>query len=389
MEPIMPFSRQLTHTLKACGYTGDDQDVNARADFLMDKYKKAAVPITKTTLKSWFAGDSRPLFESRSRQRMHELCFVLGFDYDQVRDFFNKIYLSRSFNCRSIQEAVYCYCFSKGETYTHASLLIEEAEKILAAKTDGDDGAPILFTNAMEEEIRLLTSDRQFLDYVDHNQKSFCEYNQTIKRELNRMINQIRGSSQDQELVALHRKTGAGFTGSEFEKLQGLAVKEYFLYHNNCQDIKGSHITSSDFMLSQILGIHLPKYYGSQSKDQSFSKNARLCHLARINFPSKQTLSDILNGKKATSFDAVRKMFILLHFYAYFVHDDVMKDQSSGFFADYSSYVEDASDLLACCNYGPLYEENPYDMIFLYSAGTVRPLDTFREIIGDAVEEDE
>ena len=62
MEPIMPFSRQLTHTLKACGYTGDDQDVNARADFLMDKYKKAAVPITKTTLKSWFAGDSRPLF---------------------------------------------------------------------------------------------------------------------------------------------------------------------------------------------------------------------------------------------------------------------------------------------------------------------------------------
>ena len=163
-DAALPFSRQLTNILKNHGFDQDENDTNARVSFLLDKYKKASVPITKATLKSWFAGESRPLFESRSRQKMHELCFVLNFDYHQVCDFFDSVYLSRSFNCRSIREAVYCYCFSNNKDYVHACSLMETAEKLLAdTKPDVDTNVPASFTNTLEEDIRSLDTDQELL----------------------------------------------------------------------------------------------------------------------------------------------------------------------------------------------------------------------------------
>ena len=53
----------------------------------------------------------------------------------------------------------------------------------------------------------------------------------------------------------------------------------------------------------------------------------------------------------------------------------------------YSAYVDDARDQLEESGYGPLYEGSPYDQIFLISAKTDQPLDTFRDIILEAAEE--
>ena len=218
------------------------------------------------------------------------------------------------------------------------------------------------------------------------NRDSFSEYNQSATRELNRLMERIKGTPEDRELVNRCRKTGAIITQRDYDKLQGLAIKEYLLYHDTCRDLKGLNVTSSDFMLSQILGIHLLGYYTAEQDSRSFSKNAGLPQLARINFPSRQSLSDILKGKKNASFDAVRKMLILLHFYCFFVSCVLDKDSGSHPYDNCSVYVEDANDQLASCNYGPLYEGNPYDQIFLYSAKTPHPLDTFRDIIGEAVD---
>ena len=104
------FSHALIRLIQERGYEGDNQDFCACARFLHDRYEKASVsPVSMITLKNWFSGESRPFFEERSRKRMYKLCFALGFDYRQVCDFFEHVYLSRSFNCRSIREAVYCF----------------------------------------------------------------------------------------------------------------------------------------------------------------------------------------------------------------------------------------------------------------------------------------
>lgn len=394
-DPIQPFYVPLTEILKDRGYTGGDQDVSARTSFLFNIYEKAQVSISRNTLKDWFSGRRRPLFENPSRQKMYELCFVLEFNYDQVRDFFDRIYLSRSFNCRNIREAVYCYCFSKRKNFAHAASLLEQAEKILeGAPTDSEGGAPIRFTNTMEEDIIHLHSDQEFLEYVADNPESFCEYNQTIKREMDYLLERIQGTTADEELVNLHRKARARFTGINYEKFHGLVVREYFLYNSTINDLTGLNVSSIDFMLTQIFGIDLLRYYKTVAPGQSFAKNARLHDLAKINFPLKQNFSNILNETKkaqkkiTTSFDGVRKSFVLLHFYMYFVSEKVMKDRAHIPPATYSGYVDDANDQLAICNYGPLYEGNPYDLLFLESARTDQPLDTFREIISDAVDGD-
>ena len=336
-DPIQPFYVPLTEILKDRGYTGDDHDVSARAFFLHNMYEKAQIHIDEKTLKNWFCEDS-PKFKTFTRRKMHELCFVLEFNYDQARDFFDRIYLCRSFNCRNIREAVYCFCFSKGKNYTQASSLLKQAEKILEdAHKHSKASAPIRFTNAMEEDIIQLYSDREFLNYVADNWESFCEYNRTIMRELNVLINMIKGTKQDDALINLHRKTGANLSDSEYEKLQGLVVREYFLYHDILdlkRDLKGRRLSSTDFMLFQILNIPMSEYYNPETPGQSFAKNARLHELAKRNFPSKHTFSNILkktektSQKTTTSFDGVRKLFILLHFYVYFVSEKVMKDRA-------------------------------------------------------------
>ena len=81
----------------------------------------------------------------------------------------------------------------------------------------------------------------------------------------------------------------------------------------------------------------------------------------------------------------MRKLFILLHFYVYFVSEKVMKDRAHVPPTTYGGYVDDANDQLTICNYNPLSKRNPYDLLFLESAKTDQPLDTFREIISDAV----
>lgn len=393
-DPIQPFYVPLTEILKDRGYTGDDHDVSARAFFLHNMYEKAQIHIDEKTLKNWFCEDS-PKFKTFTRRKMHELCFVLEFNYDQARDFFDRIYLCRSFNCRNIREAVYCFCFSKGKNYTQASSLLKQAEKILEdAHKHSKASAPIRFTNAMEEDIIQLYSDREFLNYVADNWESFCEYNRTIMRELNVLINIIKGTKQDDALINLHRKTGANLSDSEYEKLQGLVVREYFLYHDILdlkRDLKGRRLSSTDFMLFQILNIPMSEYYNPETPGQSFAKNARLHELAKRNFPSKHTFSNILkktektSQKTTTSFDGVRKLFILLHFYVYFVSEKVMKDRAHVPPTTYGGYVDDANDQLTICNYNPLSKRNPYDLLFLESAKTDQPLDTFREIISDAV----
>ena len=169
----------------------------------------------------------------------------------------------------------------------------------------------------------------------------------------------------------------------EYGALEGLAVREYFLYHDTFQDLKGQNVASADFMLSQILGIRLDRFYEPGKGKKSFSKNAGLPRLARINFPSRQLLSDILNGDDHVTFDAVRKMLILLHFYGFFAAALLGREQGEL----YSAYVDDARDQLEESGYGPLYEGSPYDQIFLISAKTDQPLDTFRDIILEAAEE--
>ena len=378
----LAFSDCLTSLIQDHGYTGDPGNVDACVSFLQKKYEDASIPITKTTLKSWFSGESRPFYERRSRERMYELCFALHMNYTMACRFFEKVYFSRCFNCRSIQEAAYCYCFSKEQDYLKARQLYKQAMAIPPQPSAAKK--PIPFTHAMEKDILSLETDQDFLDYIKENQSSFAERNQSARRELVRLTDRLKGTREDRELVNLHRKNNTPFFDTDRRKLTGLTVREFFFYHDNCEYLKGQNVSSFDFMLSQIFGINLVQYYKTEPQRQSFSKNAALTELARINFPSKQIFCDILKNKDNVSFDAIRKMLILLHFYTFFV--SLLLDKNNHAKTDIlSAYTEDANDELTECGYGPLFPKHPYDCMFLYCAGSAHPLDTFRNLILEVI----
>lgn len=382
---LLNFSRRLTSLIEAYGYTGDPNDTDARVSFLLKKYQNGSIPISKTTLRSWFSGKSRPYYESRSRERMHELCFALRMDYPSVCRFFTQVYFDRCFNCRSVREAVYCYCFSTDQDYMAAIRLYEAAIDFPLQKAALQK--PISFTHAMEQDIVSLKTDSELLNYIKEHRDSFAEYNQSARRALTRYIERLKGNEADRALINLHRKKQTPLLHADHQKLTGLTVKEFFCVHDSCDALKGLNVASSDFMLTQILGINLFQYYKTEPGKRSFSKDASLTELARINFPSKQVLSDMLKNKDNVSFDAIRKMLILFHFYTFFVLLFLEKEAAFPYEkADlFLIYTDDANDELADCGYGPLYPENPYDWMFLYCAKSECPLDTFRNMILEVI----
>lgn len=401
------FSERLTNYIKLRGFSENENDSEAKTLFLFHMYQSIPeINITKSTLRKWFSGKNRPFFDIRARERMYELCFVLHLSYHEVSHFFHHVYLDRCFNCRNIKEAIYCYCFSNGLPYSRFLQLSHQIKEIcpeiFLQNTNPVCTKPenTVYTLALTEKIRSFTNDNDFIKYILLNKNSFLAYNVKGRIEMERLCKKIRGSKRDQEQINRLRKSISNkkkITVS-FSDFDGLAMKELFFNYSFyspeqiLEEIKGINITSNDFILFRIFDINLRK------RSSSFSDELKnITRIAAINFPSKQLLSNILNTRcqkgqqSMPSFDAIRKMLILLHFYEFCVEYRLesmvtVKTKSTVF---YNDYLNDVNDLLTSCGYPPFYYGNPYDLIFLFSARTDMPLDTFREVISQISEKDE
>lgn len=180
----------------------------------------------------------------------------------------------------------------------------------------------------------------------------------------------IQGNASDKEVIKRLRVKKIG-SEKDIEKC-GLVIRE--LYHdynaNFLNYISGSNITSTDFMLSNILlckeGLH---------------KNTTLPTLMKINFPSKITFSNILNNANtSTPYDSIRKCLVLLKFYEFWCKVK-LKIINQSEYNMYYLFRDETNLLLVSCGYGELFSANPYDRLFLYAARQVYPLDCLRGII--------
>lgn len=139
------------------------------------------------------------------------------------------------------------------------------------------------------------------------------------------------------------------------------------------QDIFGKNIASVDFMLDCILGT-----------SKGVSKHADVPEILRINFPNKKAFSDILHkADTSTSYDSIRKCLILLKFYHFWCSQKLRPGQPDGYTFD--QFADEANHLLANCAYGELYENHPYDCLFLWAASTDDPLGYLRDAVEQLV----
>ena len=363
------FSVGLTMLIQKYGYSGNSDDIEAKTNFILNKLSTIRVTISKSTIKDWFLDKRRPALVSNSRTIMFQLVFALHVSKDDFIWFFSHVYFDRTFNCHTIEEAIYYYCFQHKLPYEHT-------QELLATATTYSAQVPsissTIFTQEIQNYITHCTSDEELLYFLKQNIAIFQQWNKSSVHYINKLLSQIRGKASD-KLILEALKDNKNILPKEIESC-GLIIQEYiFLYKQTGYraSISNKNITSIDFMLERIL-----------CTNTGFDKQATIPEIVKLNFPSKKTFSDILNkSEHLTCYDSFRKCLILLKFYHFWV--PVLLNPNLIPHTDaFDVYSQETNALLALCGYEGLFAGNPYDWLFLWASTTEAPLTSLRNVVG-------
>ena len=327
---------------KKNGFKEDKSNADALAKYILKLGEERKAPLSSlNTVKNWLK-KAPPAANQAGRENVYTLCFALGLNAKETKEFFLKAYLERPFNYKNIHEAVYFFCMNNGLSYTDAQRMIEKIES--APEVNNADVERV--TEQIGYDISLMTTEDDLVKYLVTNCSSFSIQNQTATNKIKELI----------------------------EECKDLAKKEYKLLHNG--DISVENV---DELLTVITGYYARETVnGDKLYKQSISKS-KLPELIRKNFPQREQFKQIEDGK--ASFDTIRKALIMLKFYSFFADALIHKaeDLENGLFYE---FVDETNELLAECGYVQLYWRNPYDWLFGYCAyGATNPLDEFKNVI--------
>ncbi len=314
------FTEGLSTLLERYGYTGA-QEEEAKADFLLARLKEIGVTIAKSTVRNWFSGIHAPKIDAGSRERMYQICFSLGASKVDTEWFFQHVYYDRSFNIHRLEEAVYYFCFSHGLGYA----VVQNALAALANAPMHElptQHTPI-YTISIRNTIDSFDCIEALTDYLKENKAIFCTWNQSVTQAIWHLMKHLQPQAEAEALIKTlkekHPKNKAYQQKPPLSQRRslGLVLRELCA---DCEDsgdfdtisdvLKGKNVFSRDFVLSNIL-----------SSPYGISKHRPLSYHLKNNFPSKKIFSDVLTQEKAdasSSYDAFRKVLILLKFYEFF-----------------------------------------------------------------------
>lgn len=392
-----PFHEGLTELLKRIGYSGDLENSDGKVEYLISRLKTIHSAIEPETVYSWFHGTHRPKVEPGSRSRMYELCFALNLSAEQVKWFFEHVYHDRAFNCHTITEAVYYYCFLHRIPYNTAKQLMET---INAAPAPAKNNGPELYTKFIKEQLDTFTSIEELTAYLIHNKDSFSCWNVTALEDIHLWYQELIGPEETKPIVDNFKKTLSKLlsAGASYEKISaackamendmercGLIIRSLYqdCLDSSTENVEGvSEILSgkNTFKMAFVVNYLLATQTG-------LGKNKDIPYIVKNNFPSKKVFSDVLDEEKShtsQSYDAIRKTYILLKFFHFWYR--VKLDISD--ITEYSTeeaaevFLDEVNDNLYYCGYPPLFAGNPYDWIFLCSAYSRNPIEFFYEVIG-------
>lgn len=363
---FVPFSKGLTELMIKCGYQ-DSDDTEEKVKYLWKCFSAISDAPVKNTLRNWFQYDqSRP-----KRTHKFQICFALSASLENVRWFFDCVCWERGCNCHNIKEAVYYYCLLNRLPYAHVQKLISIIDSFPDAPLDSANQN--IFTGDIEKNLDQFQSDEEFLDYFRKNKNIFDKWNKSAARHIRRRQDKIKGKDFDRELLRAYIEH-ADIPAMEQDKC-GLVIQEYILNVKEKKPdntISGKTVSSTDFMLERILGTR-----------NGIPKKAALPQYIREHFPSSSTFSNIikeLEDSQSDSYDAIRKCLILLEFY-YFWATERLKPNTSSENELFDEYCDRTNYALTSCGYGKLFSGNPYDWLFLWAAATKNPLDSLRDVI--------
>ena len=369
-ENFRSFSDGLLVLIFNFSFEGPVDNIEEKTSFISTKLAANNISITKSTVKDWFTNKRRPALVSNSRTIMFQICFSLAVSIEDVRWFFNHVYFDRSFNCHTIEEAIYYYCFSNGYSYSHAIKLLQKIESFPIEEST--DNAENIFTKDIRDRLDYYSSDEELLSFFKVNKSLFGQWNKSANKYIGMYLSQIQGKRSDKAIID-RRKNDTTISQRDIDKC-GLVIQEFLSFNNRdfIDDISGKNIASIDFMLDCIFNTN-----------KRLHKDAKIPNIVKSNFPSKKVFSDILyNIDTTTSYDSIRKCLILLKFYHFwckiYLNPKLINDASA-----FDIYLDESNDMLTSCGYEEMFSGNPYDWFFLCASTCENPLDYFRDAINN------
>lgn len=344
------FSEGLTTFLKKCGYSGNDDNIS-KTNYLSEKLKAIESTITTQTVRNWF--NKKVIPNLASRNKMFEICFALNASLEDTKWFFEHIYLEKAFHFHKIDEIIYYHCFKNKKTLKYAPTELYQHAKSLIGTIESypmESDSEFVYTKEIKEHIENYTSDQEFVNYLKENKHLFSTYNNTAKKYIEYFVEEICGTETKNGYIIEHYK----IIGKKLPKKP----------------------ISIDLMLDEILNLDNIKKVSRISEFKThahdgISKKAKIPEAIRRNFPSKNTISNILNNKNS-SYESLRKCLILLKFYCFWIKLEI-NSHSFDSFNSYDEFCDETNDLLNECGYAPLYPLHPYDFIFLRASKEKSP----------------
>ena len=226
------------------------------------------------------------------------------------------------------------------------------------------------------------------IDFLTYNKDNFSSWNHTAYIEIKNRVNELLPSDEGKKEIdnikrTIKRNNNIYSITKDLssKKEWGLLMQEFFSNISSIddlQDISGLPVKSQKFIIRRILSFN-----SKATKIDTVS----IPYIVKNNFPSIKTLSDLLAFEKirnSKSYDAIRKLIILLNFYIFWVRIDLGYVEDIKEFSHeelYDTFVEELNYTLHRCGYGPLYPGNPYDWLFMFVSLKQKPLKYFRYFI--------
>ena len=293
------------------------------------------------TLKSWFKGGPRPKKGEDSRRSMFALAFALNLTPEETAELFHKVYLDRAFDYRNANEIIYYFCLNNKKSWEDAKRLLEAAKGFYSERTDHT-----VYTSQIKFDVDSLADENELLLYLKNHAHNLEKSNMSAMRNL-------------AELIEAAKK----ITKEEAEQ------PEY------AETFRGSDRDSLNFTYEVITSLSVSGDKGTKT----LFKNARLPKEIKNRFPEAATLS-----KKEPTYEELRKLIIILFSYTHWY-----KVQWAGIDADIDDYIAQINVYLIDSGFSPMYYGNPFDWMFLYCALSERPLDVFRGLLAEVLEDEE
>lgn len=350
-----PFSEGLDEFIAAHGYGGDLSDVKEKVTFLRDAFTSAGIKPPRE-MEKWYTEN-----QTIRRETAFQLCFAFGLDGSDTDEFFRKVYIrERSFDCHRVREAVYYFCLNHGLRFADAE---ELCRRLPPPPKQPQPGRTVVYTASIIAELNRLDTSEELIRYLTENIAQFSDNNVTAYRTIERLWREIAGSGGLLEQEAAH------FYGAGDDVATGILGKRRF---------GDDGFRAWDAYLA-IFQLDRAQVSALRPERTIRPVIEQLHAAAQDSFPDRQGIEAILAGKPV-SYERVRKLLILLVFYAFWARRRLETNTCAAGERDGARFIDTANRYLIDAGYPELYVGNPYDWIFFYVSHDREPLITFREI---------